>query len=110
MARILIKLEPNTDWYVLWSTIVDGPIAFGPKADLLKADHDGDLLPERWARADATGSSSRNGWYSWTEDTMVVYSCGTGVLKRADLLAFCQALAKEDTAAAEALLTPFEGE
>lgn len=116
MPDFLIKPDRDVDWYVLWSTNVDGPIMCGSKGFV---GFDGSVGADRFARADATGSSAQVGdppWYSWAEaaqeeygGTLHVYDvCSPGILKRSDLRAFCRALEAGDEKAAEAFLMPFE--
>src|SRR5664279_2648683 len=65
MPSFIVKAEPDTDLYVYWSTIVEAPTFVGTRAELtdhlLRHDHTGpttlDAVAERFARADARGSS-----------------------------------------------------
>lgn len=72
MPRTIIKLAPDEDWYVVWSTIVDAPTYWGTRAEL-EARPGAHALPERFDRADATGTSAQWGItpepYSWDART-----------------------------------------
>lgn len=65
MAHRIVKLTRGTESrYLLWSTVADGPVTRGLTREELEKEirfRDGqagvDLLPERVARADATGCS-----------------------------------------------------
>lgn len=75
MSRLLIKMSKDTDFYVLWSTVVDGPLEWGTEAELRNRTNKFKLLfnktvPEELAFriADRSGSSTLQGelsWYGW---------------------------------------------
>lgn len=86
MPSILIKIEPDVDWYVMWSTVVDNWVAAGSRAEI--EDEYSDELdmvkPERFDRADQYGTSDmsiRN--HKWGDDEFLVTNvegrdCETG--------------------------------
>jgi len=64
----LMKPQSDVDLYVWWSTIIDGPVMWGTKADFLKKYKKrkwmfrfGEDFKQKIARADETGCSS-----TWT--------------------------------------------
>lgn len=63
MPTFIVKAEPDTDLYVLWSTVVDAPTFTGTRAEVTQhlAWQDGNRsaqqIEQRFARADAHGSS-----------------------------------------------------
>lgn len=65
-GRLIIKPDQGRDEYVLWSTIVEAPLALGTAAQITEwLMHDQKepvhVTRERIARADATGTSSVDG-------------------------------------------------
>jgi hypothetical protein len=74
MPKFILKVEPGPrDRYMLWSTVSDAPYSIGTReevtADLDSAD---ERHPDRFARADATGTSAYDGDYGFA-DTGAVY-------------------------------------
>jgi hypothetical protein len=121
MPAYILKIHPDRDLYVEWSTIVDNAIRWGTRAEFL--DHlakvQPDLLDDPWhcpearlARADAHGTSAlsniedrhppRGGW----DSSLMVEQRGT--LRRDDLEAYVAAMEAGDPDKAYALLVPFE--
>lgn len=81
MPSTIIKLDPDQDWYVVWSTVVDAPTHWGARAEIERRYEN--AAPDRFARADATGTSAQwGGWvgpqpYSWeTRAEALVVSAG----------------------------------
>ncbi|MCW6008697.1 hypothetical protein K1W54_29745 [Micromonospora sp. CPCC 205371] len=121
MGHILIKPVPDRDEYVYWSTVVEAPIAFGSRVEMLaefaeewKRDH-GDIPPQGWrspearlARADEYGSSAVDGFFRWDETTLIFEQ--RGLLARKDLYRAAELLHEEREAEVWDLLTPFEDE
>lgn len=98
MANYLVKISPNTDAYVYWSTERDAPMIGGTRVEVSKFLTDtgeNTMLDERFARADATGTSAkpyvdaggakRPGFFAWEEPGDFVAE-QRGLVKRADLM------------------------
>jgi len=59
MGQFLLKPEKDEDFYILWSTVVDMPLAWGPKADFQEnKPFEGDYPDSRFDRADKYTSSA----------------------------------------------------
>lgn len=56
MPRFIMKV-PDRDLYVEWSSIVEAPIAWGSRAEMMDGE-EGSVDPERLDRADMYGTSS----------------------------------------------------
>lgn len=115
MGTYLIKPDPDVDWYAYWSSVVDSPLAWGSKASLAaRPDIGPELNPDRFERADETGTSLRHARSSWARHpTIIVYESAPespGTLRLADLRAFCEHLEAGRNTEAQALLTPFDDE
>ena len=65
MPTYLVKAAPGDRWYCLWSTVVDSPTWVGDREGL---DELPEVTPERIERADRTGTSSLDGFYSWQDE------------------------------------------
>lgn len=88
----LIKCDPDTDRYVYWSDIAEGPHVHGDRVAVgryLRHIGDDDGLDARFARADALGTSSLPGFHDWDTRSLIVEQ--RGLLARKDLWAFCEA-------------------
>lgn len=121
MGHILIKPVPDRDEYVYWSTIVEAPIAFGSRAEVLAdfteewiRDH-GDIPPQGWgapearlARADKYGSSAMDGFFRWDETELIFEQ--RGLLARRDLYRAAGLLYEERDSEVWDMMTPFEDE
>ncbi len=102
MATFIVKAHPAQDFYVLWSTVVDAPIAWGPRAQVeaeaSELNGAAAAAPERFERADERGSSGVMDppWYGWQESSFIVRETfrggGTYTLPREHLRAFCESL------------------
>lgn len=114
MAELLIKASPHHDWYMIWSTSVDGPLYIFPSRtearDFLVEQHNqltnGTYVPgsvmhpdSRMERADRYGTSSVIHMYSWDTEYLILGDCAPTripgyfwVLPRASLLEYCQLL------------------
>jgi hypothetical protein len=121
MPGFILKVTPNRDLYVEWSTIVDDIVRIGIRAEFLEglATRYPDLLvdlvhsPEaRLARADAHGTSAlpfpgvHPLFGGWDDSGLVVEQ--RGILRRADLLAYVAAMEADWPEKAYALLAPFD--
>lgn len=111
MVHILVKVEPDLDLYVIWSTNTDCPIAWGDRQqiadDLFRNDEVQYRFPEavrdeitkRFIRADMNGTSAlypREGPKAdmgWEDDTFMVMENGgrgSGILRRKNLRVFLE--------------------
>lgn len=54
MPSFIVKPQSDVDYYVLWSSIIDGPILHGNNMKMQNAGIDADRL----GRADAYGTSA----------------------------------------------------
>jgi len=115
MSTIVVKPDCDRDFYVGWSSIVDSPVWWGSRAEVLRyLTDEGRCVPAdapalRLARADATGTSAYNrrdgGWDD--DDGGFVYE-QRGWLARRHLAKVCRLLDTGDEAAVWELLEPFE--
>lgn len=91
MPRYILKSEQESNFYVEWSTIVDGPLSWGSFEDLDVA-----VTPEIKERIDLTGTSSAHGVDGWDEPALLVRELGTTraswELPRASLKSFLEDL------------------
>lgn len=55
MPSYVVKPVRDDDFYVIWSTIVDAPTAFGDRAEVAEMR---DVTEDRLQRADANGTSA----------------------------------------------------
>lgn len=116
MPRFVMKVDPDRDHYVEWSTVVDNWCADGTRAEMLDrlkrdapSSSPGHTPEDRLRRADKTGTSAM--FYSppfegsWESDLMVEQR---GLLPRKDLRRYLDAMAAGQEDEAYALLVPFE--
>lgn len=120
--RAFIKISRDQDRYVEWSTVVDAPTFVGTREQIrqqmiheIPPGYDpkpGNAPEDRLQRCDETGTTAL--WYdtgpqlgAFDDNGMVVE--GRAWLPRERLGAYCDALERNDTAAAEALLTETDG-
>jgi hypothetical protein len=122
MGHILIKPVPDRDEYVLWSTVVEAPLAWGDREEMLREltvewrrDHGADVPPagltapeKRLDRADKHGSSALDGLFRWDDDSLIYEQ--RGLLARVDLYRAAVLLGEDREAEVWDLLTPFEDE
>lgn len=86
MPRYIVKTNKDEDFYVVWSEIVDSPLYWGTR-DQLVAQYD--LAdPERFERADKAGTSSFNPAFGGWDDSGFIYE-QIGWLPRHNLKALC---------------------
>ncbi|MFF9565781.1 hypothetical protein ACF1AJ_20700 [Leifsonia sp. NPDC014704] len=100
MPHYILKPRPERDFYIDWSTVVDRPADWGSR-EMLSAELDGrSAAPERFDRADETGTSSLVGELGWGAEEIVVHNIEGGpvVVRRVDLEAFCGSLNYDDPA------------
>lgn len=105
MPSYVVKPKPDDDFYVYWSTIVEGPTNFGPHSAMIQ---DPEITAERLDRADRTGTSCEVGFFAWDEDDLIYEQRGT--VNRVDLRAFCELLVRDEAAAIARYVHPFEEE
>ena len=109
MRGYLVKPMPDSgDFYVVWSDIVEAPLAFGPRAYL---EGQG-MTADQFDRADRTGSSAiwpslRDPYLRFGESMIYMQR---GVLPRVNLTAACDRLGVDENDRITDLLTPFEDE
>jgi hypothetical protein len=111
VSSYVVKADPGEDWYVVWSNNVDGPLAWGTRAELeAEALPDDQLTPQRFTRADERGSSAVFGGpiYGWDHDGWIYEQ--RGVLPRRNLRAACERLTADEHDPITDLLEPFEDE
>lgn len=99
---VIIKPNPTSDFYIMWSTSGDYPLGWGTRAELT-ADHGftAAVSEARFDRADTRGSSTQQGyWFTWNYPTMLLRGIvvGTRLLPRENLRALCAALSVGDKA------------
>jgi hypothetical protein len=98
MANYIVKIDPNLDAYVYWNTERDAPDYGGTReqiTDFLQRVDVTEQLDERFARADATGTSAKPwkgidgaehpGFFAWAEPGDFVAE-QRGLVKRSDLM------------------------
>jgi hypothetical protein len=115
MPTILLKADPDLDFYVGWSTVTESPHWWGSRAEVAQylaedAGGDAENKPERrLARADRTGTSAIDAfaWFGRWDDERFAYE-QRGCLPRKHLIAACTALGREDEPAVWDLLEPWE--
>lgn len=115
MGSTIVKCSPDEDFYVIWSSVVDGPTAWGTREEIAQHLFDWDdqklrfpepvrqEIDERLARTDENGTSAMwprpgpradMGWMD--KDNILVYHpaspdwTGPSLIKRADLKAWCE--------------------
>ena len=111
MPSYIVKAAPEQDFYVIWSTVTESPHCWGGQRAVRAWLHVHEDRPAndqpRWDCADATGTSSLDGFYGWDDDGFIYDQ--RGWLPRPRLLAF---LATFDSTTEEfdlSLLDPLEG-
>jgi hypothetical protein len=123
MGTTVIKVNRDEDFYVVWSSITEDPIAFGDREYIVNALYDlddrkaeripADQRPEaRIERADKLGTSAR--WpsltdpaYHWDDGPLIFRQ--QGLVRRDRLGTLCTLLlVADDHSDIEELLDPFE--
>jgi hypothetical protein len=117
MPSFIVKPERGIDFYVLWSTVVDAPIAWGSRQELSEAGDgfrgDKTYAHDRFERADHNGTSMQDGsWFGWDDETIIVMNMPKdGILRRINLRKYLDSIVIENGAAVSAddsLIEPFE--
>lgn len=114
MGQAVVKAARDRDLYLVWSSIVDAPVAVGNRAEMVE------YVRQEWrleleraeaalVRADENGSSDRAIRFGhWDDDTLPVREGspddGWYHVRRDRLVAYAEALLRDDEAAATALL------
>lgn len=115
MPRYIVKVNPDEDLYVEWSTVVDGPIVWGTRDEITeylidssekKREYATPEVADRMRRADEYGSSALQGDFQWGDDFIMYQQKGWMPRKR--LLAFLYSYDETTQSFNEGLLEPFE--
>lgn len=115
MGRPIIKSNKDDGIYILWSTIIDGPLMWGDRQQFIKhakKRREPQLqypIEPYLDRADETSCSDRIFPHSWEEDEDYDWF-GLGNIRRSQLMDACNILykGKEDDPRILAMLTPFD--
>jgi hypothetical protein len=113
MGTIVVKPDRDKDLYVGWSSIVDAPVWWGSRAEVLQYLADdgrgwsGDAPDIRLARADETGTSAYDKRDGGWDDEAFVYE-QRGLLPRRRLAEACHLLGANNEPGVWDLLEPFE--
>ncbi len=106
----IIKVGRDVDFYMEWSTVVDGPTAAGTRAEMLDylppSDSPHGAPEARLARADETGSSSRVDPATRWDAAGLECASPAGWLPRERFEAFARAAASGDEDVMWAQLDP----
>lgn len=100
---VIVKASREEDLYVHWSTIAEGPLWVGTRAQAAKYGYDEDRL----ARAEATGTSAQHEWAEggWDDDPCFIAE-QAGLVPRALVGAYAQAVLGGRKQEARAMLVP----
>jgi hypothetical protein len=114
VGQAIVRTSRDRDLYIVWSSIVDAPVAVGDRAEMVTyAEQDWKLdaagAEAAVARADANGSSDcaiRFGW--WDDEHLPVMegspSDGWYRIRRDRLVEYAEAMLRDDELAAVGLL------
>lgn len=69
MPRFIIKVVPDVDFYVEWSTVVDNWTKAGTREEFISQWGED---PARLDRADETGSSAIPPFFKWDETEFII--------------------------------------
>jgi hypothetical protein len=115
MGRIVMKEAPNIDFYVVWSSVVEAPVAWGSREQMMSLIGHGS--EERLARCDEIGTSSvwvqqapwlgGPEWGAW-EDGVYIFM-QQGVLTREGVFEVARRMSR-DEGSFDDLLQPFDDE
>lgn len=119
MGQCIVKVAPDVDRYVVWSSVVDAPVSYSctrvqAVAWAVEEWHERpDQAEAHVVRADKYGSSDRAvGFGRWDDEHLTVMegspSDGWYHLPRERLAAYMDALDVDDEAVAQALLVCWE--
>lgn len=110
MGEYVVKPDPEEDWYVYWSDVTDRPVSAGTRAEFLEASwvaaRSVEPVARRLDRADRLGSSAFFDLYWWGCEWLCFDN--RGMLPRARLRGFADAVLSGDLQRAYDMLEPFE--
>lgn len=113
MGYEIIRVSPDEDLYLEWSSIVEAPTFVGTRTQLLVHLHRNyqpvETPEQRVDRTDETGSSGRDGWGCKWDATGEIYM-QRGFLPRARMAEFARRLLADQNAEPTDLLEPFDDE
>ncbi len=121
MGQAIIRTAPGRDLYLVWSSIVDAPVAVGTRTEMVEyARREWRLEEERAeaavVRADELGTSDRTfDTGGWEDEELPVFNGwnlepGWWYVRRDRLVEFAEAILRDDDAAVTALLHCSEDE
>jgi hypothetical protein len=114
MGQMIVKAARDRDLYLVWSSVVDAPIAVGTRSEMAtyagrEWRYDVDEAEAVLRRVEERGSSDRStraGW--WDDDALTVMegspADGWYRIRRDRLADYAEALMRDDEGAAQALL------
>ncbi len=114
MGQAIVRASKDRDLYLVWSSVVDAPVAVGDRSYMLKyAEREwrlsADAAQAAVTRADDNGSSARAIRFGfWDDETLPVMEGSPGDgwyhIRRDRLVQYGEALLRNDEQAAMALL------
>lgn len=114
MGQVVVRAARDRDLYLVWSSVVDAPVAVGKRDWMVRyAKKEWRLRPAdaeaALARADRDGSSDRAIRFGWWDDEFLPVVEGSPPdgwyhIRRDRLVSFAEALLREDEQDATALL------
>jgi hypothetical protein len=114
MGQAIVKAARDRDLYMVWSSVVDAPVAVGSRNQMVEyARQEWRDTPEQaeaaLQRADTNGSSDRAMRFGWWDDETLPVMEGSPPdgwyhVRRDRLVDYAEALLHDDDAAAVALL------
>jgi hypothetical protein len=114
VAQTIVRAARDSDLYIVWSSIVDAPVAVGHRAEMVAyaANEwrlDPDAAEAAVVRADTNGSSDRVMRFGWWDDEHLLVMEGSPTdgwyhISRDRLVEYAEALLRDDDQAAVALL------
>jgi hypothetical protein len=116
MGQTIVKPNRDENFYILWSSIVEAPLAWGTKEDFQTnppwPEDNTDFSDERFDRVDRTSTSARYYVTSWDEEDTYIYE-QRGWIERSRLKEITDILEREESVPNDhpeilALLHPFE--
>lgn len=111
MPSYILKVTPNADRYVEWTTISEGPTYWGTRNEMAEHLREGGGKPveieSRLQRADERGTSAPDGDFEWGDGILIVEQ--RGMLDRSNLGAFLDSYDGKQRVFDYSLLRPFDG-
>ncbi len=114
MGAAIVKVHPDLDLYMRWSTVVDNATHVATRTEMAnyltgELSASNEQAERILTDADQHGSSAyRYRAGHWDDDGFVVNNTPEGWLPRANFAAYAQAIRHDDAAAMAALVEPFE--